>query len=257
MKEAIFKNGKIIQGDCLQYMKNMKDESVDLIVTSPPYNIGKEYEKIMPLQEYVQWCETWLNELFRVSKPNGILWLNLGYVSVDNKGKAIPLPYILWDKIPFYIMQEIVWHYGAGVACKNSFSPRNEKWLFCVKNKNKYTFHLDKVRVPTKYPNQKKNGKLKCNPNGKNPSDVWDIPKVTSGKNRSSKEREKHPAQFPEAIINRILKCCSNENDVVFDPFLGSGTTCAVANKLNRNFIGIELRDSYFDIAKERLNSDS
>ncbi|MFM6250745.1 MAG: site-specific DNA-methyltransferase, partial [Dolichospermum sp.] len=113
---------------------------------------------------------------------------------------------LLWDKIPFYLIQEIVWNYGAGVAGSKFFSPRNEKFLWYVKNPEAYTFNLDDIRDPNvKYPNQKKNGKIKVNPLGKNPTDVWEFPKVTSGQNRSSKERTPHPAQFPSAVIQRII----------------------------------------------------
>ena len=89
----------------------------------------------------------------------GAFWLNLGYISIEDKAHAIPLPYLLWDKIPFYLMQEVVWNYGAGVSCRKSFSPRNEKFLWYVKDQGSYTFNLDDVRDPNvKYPNQKKGG---------------------------------------------------------------------------------------------------
>ena len=102
-------------------------------------------------------------------------------------------------------MQEIVWKYGAGVSAKRRLSPRNEKWLFYVKNPDDYTFNLNEIRDPNvKYPNQKKNGKFRCNPLGKNPSDVWEFPKVTTGSNRSSKERTGHPAQFPLSVVLRV-----------------------------------------------------
>jgi adenine-specific DNA-methyltransferase len=127
-----------------------------------------------------------------------------GYLSVPSRTKAIPIPYLLWDRVPFYLIQEIVWNYGSGVAGSKLFSPRNEKFLWYVKDYENYTFNLDEVRDPNvKYPNQKKNGKIKVNPKGKNPTDVWEFPKVTSGKNRSSKERTDHPAQFPVAVIER------------------------------------------------------
>jgi adenine-specific DNA-methyltransferase len=163
---------------------------------------------------------------------------------------------MLWDRIPFYIIQEIVWHYGAGVAAKRSFSPRNEKFLWCVKNPEDYVFNLDAVRDPdVKYPNQKKNGKLKCNPLGKNPSDVWLFPKVTSGTNRASKERTPHPAQFPVAVIDRIVKACSNANDMVLDPFMGSGSTAEACLANNRVSLGMEIREDYIRIAERRLQS--
>jgi adenine-specific DNA-methyltransferase len=138
-----------------------------------------------------------------------------------------------------------------------AFSPRNEKFLWYVKSPEIYTFNLDEIRDPdVKYPNQKKNGKLKCNPLGKNPSDVWILPKVTSGANRSSKERTTHPAQFPEAVIKRIILASSKPGDVILDPFMGSGTTALVASKLGRRVIGFELSSRYIDLIIGRLEGE-
>ena len=240
--------------DVLDGLSCLDDESVDLVITSPPYNIGKEYEKNLPLEEYLCWCETWMKSIYRITKPNGGFWLNLGYLEVPFKGKSVPISYLLWDKTPFYLLQEIVWHYGAGVSCKNCFSPRNEKWLWFVKNKDNYVFNLDEIRDPdVKYPNQKKNGKLKCNPLGKNPGDVWIIPKVTSGANRSSRERTAHPAQFPIAVIQRIIRGCSNQGDLILDPFAGSGSTLVSAYLCKRNSIGFEINKDYCELMQRRL----
>ena len=152
--------------------------------------------------------------------------LNLGYVPVENHGSAVPIPYLLWDKIPLYLNQEIVWNYSAGVACKNYLSPRNEKILWYVKNPKEYTFHLDAIRDKNvKYPNSKKNGRLRVNTLGKNPSDVWEIAKVTTGYQRSAKERTPHPCQFPTDLIDRLVLGFSDHDSIVFDPFVGSGTT--------------------------------
>jgi len=116
---------------------------------------------------------------------------------------------------------------------------------------------LDEIRDPdVKYPNQKKNGKLKCNPLGKNPSDVWILPKVTSGANRSSKERTEHPAQFPVAVVERIIQASSRPGDLILDPFMGSGTTALVASKLGRKVIGFELSSRYLDLIVRRLEGD-
>jgi len=241
-------------GDSVDLMRQLPDACLPLTVTSPPYNIGKEYEQPLPLGEYLRWSEHWIEEVYRVTAETGAFWLNLGYVSMPGEAKAIPLPYLLWDRIPFYLQQEIVWHYKAGVAARKSFSPRNEKFLWYVKNPEDYTFHLDAVRDPdVKYPNQKKNGKLKCNQLGKNPGDVWQFAKVTSGAERSSKERTPHPAQFPLAVIDRIIKACSNPNEVVFDPFLGSGTTIEAAIRNGRCAIGFELNEQYVDVAARRI----
>ena len=246
----------IYQLDCLDAMTKIPDELIDLMVTSPPYNIGKDYEKNLPIDEYLSWCKMWLSEIYRITLNTGAFWLNLGYLSIPNQAKAIPIPYLIWDKIPFYLIQEIVWNYGAGVAGKKFFSPRNEKFLWYVKNPDKYTFNLDEVRDPNvKYPNQKKNGKLKVNPKGKNPTDVWQFPKVTSGKNRAAKEKTPHPAQFPIAVVSRIIQACSNPNEIIFDPFLGSGTTAVVALSLKRQFIGFEIRADYCEIAANRIDN--
>ena len=246
----------VILGDCLEKMKDIPDNKISLCVTSPPYNIDKEYESKMEINEYVFWCINWINEIYRITKPNGSFWLNLGYFEIPTKGKCVPIPYLLWDKTPFYLLQEIVWYYKAGVATKNYFSPRNEKWLWFVKNPDNYIFNLDSIRDKNvRYPNQKKNGKLKCNPLGKNPTNVWEIPKITSGKNRASKERVNHPAQFPLQIIERIIKGCSNKSDLILDPFAGSGTTGLACVNLNRNYILIEKEEKYYNIINERLNT--
>jgi len=241
--------------DVLKELSN-NNIKVDLTVTSPPYNIGKEYEKNMDIKDYIEWCKKWIGSVYNVSNDNGSFWLNVGYLNVENIGKAVPISYLLWDKTDFYLMQEIVWKYGAGVTAKNFFAPRNEKFLFYIKNKNNYIFNLDTVRDKNvKYPNQKKNGKLRCNPLGKNPTDVWEFPKVTSGKNRSSKERTAHPAQYPLSVIDRIIKVSSNKNNIVLDPFSGSGTTGIAAHGNYRIYIGIEINKDYCDLSIERFEN--
>jgi adenine-specific DNA-methyltransferase len=242
--------------DCVVGMQRLVDSGVKvhLLVTSPPYNIGKSYEENMPLGDYVEWCSKWLGIVGNLVSDKGAFWLNLGYNCVPGKAKALPLSYLLWDKVPMFFVQEIVWNYAAGVASRKSFSPRNEKFLFFVKDENSYTFNLDAVRDPdVKYPNQKKNGVLKCNPLGKNPTDVWQISKVTSGANRSSAERTEHPAQFPEAVIERIILVSSNPGDLILDPFMGSGTTAAVALRLGRKVIGFEISEGYCELIADRL----
>ena len=123
--------------DCIEFMQKLDKPIFDLTITSPPYNIGKEYEKKVKFDQYLNWSKSWMIKLFDVTKKNGMFWLNLGYFKVPAKGCAVPIPYLLWDKSPFYFLQEIVWHYGAGVAAKKLFSPRNEKFLWYVKNPKK------------------------------------------------------------------------------------------------------------------------
>ncbi len=245
--------------DALEAMKMLPDEVIDLTVTSPPYNIGKEYEDVLPLNSYIEWTKGWIQQVYRLTTKFGAFWLNLGYISIPRRARAIPLPYLIWQNVPFYLIQEIVWNYGAGVTTKLSFAPRNEKFLWYVKCPDKYTFNLDDVRDPNvKYPNQKKKGKIRVNPIGKNPTDVWQIPKVTTGEGvngrRASPERTNHPAQFPVAVIDRILKACSNRGELVFDPFIGSGTTAEVAIASERLVIGFEINQEYVNIASERIS---
>lgn len=249
-------NWAVYKGDCMELIARLPEGSVPLTVTSPPYNIGKSYEKVRDVGDYVDWCSDWIKLVHGATAPSGAFWLNLGYQSLPDRAKAIPIPYLLWDRVPFYLIQEVVWNYGAGVAARQSFSPRNEKFLWYVRDPDDYTFNLDDVRDPNvKYPNQRKNGKLKCNPLGKNPSDVWQFPKVTSGRNRSSKERTPHPAQFPTAVVERIVKACSNTGDVVLDPFMGSGSLAEAALRAGRKAIGFEINADYVDLTADRLKA--
>jgi adenine-specific DNA-methyltransferase len=243
-------------GDTLSLQTGIPSEMFNAIITSPPYNIGKEYESVQPLNDYIDWSAEWITAASKLLTDNGTLLLNLGYVSVENEGRAIPIPYLLWDKVPLYLNQEIVWNYSAGVACKNYLSPRNEKVLWYVKDSKNYTFNLDAIRDKNvKYPNSKKNGKLRVNTLGKNPSDVWEIAKVTTGYNRSSNERTPHPCQFPTDLIDRMVLGFTNEQDIVFDPFVGSGTTFESCMKNNRFCVGFEIKPEYCEIAKKRMQS--
>lgn len=211
--------GLLYNMDCEKALAQLHEPCLASTITSPPYNIGKEYEDIMPLGEYLNWLSRIATSIEKITLNNGNFIFNVGYLSVKDKGRAVPIPYLVWDKIPFYLNQEIIWHYEAGVAAKKYLSPRNEKILWYVKNKDSYTFNLDPIRDPNvKYPNQKKKGKLRCNSIGKNPSDIWEIAKVTSGTNRSSIERTAHPAQFPEDLIRRLMLGFTNQNDLVLDP---------------------------------------
>jgi len=240
--------------DTLCTLNLLPDKLFNLIITSPPYNIGKEYESVLPIKEYVEWTGRWTMESSRLLADNGSLLLNVGYVQIEGKGRAIPLPYLVWDKIPLFLNQEIVWNYSAGVACKNYLSPRNEKILWYVKDAENYVFNLDAIRDQNvKYPNSKRHGKPRVNTLGKNPSDVWEIAKITTGEGRASAERTAHPCQFPMDLVNRIVLGFSCENDIVFDPFVGSGTTIESCIKNQRHCIGFEIRKDYCDIAIRRI----
>lgn len=246
----------LYQGDATQWLDRVRsaEVAIPLTITSPPYNIGKAYEQPRSVEDYIVWCANWMQQLYQVTTAQGAFWLNLGYLEVPDRGLCVPIPYLLWDKSPFYLIQEIVWHYGAGVSTRHRLSPRNEKWLFYVKDRQQYTFNLDDIRDPNvKYPDQKKAGKYRCNPLGKNPSDVWQFPKVTTGAKRSSKERTGHPAQFPLGIVERIVRASSHPGELVFDPFAGSGSTGIAAYGLGRLFVGVEIRLDYCEMAVKRF----
>lgn len=249
-------NVAIFNIDCQEGIPLIKNDTIEInsTITSPPYNIGKIYENVIPVNEYIDWLANIINIIYDITISTGSFLLNVGYFEVPNKGKAVPITYLIWDKTKFYLNQEIIWNYGAGVAAKKFLSPRNEKILWFLKNKDNYTFNLDAIRDPNvKYPNQKKNGKLRCNTIGKNPSDVWQIAKVTSGANRSSKERTSHPAQFPTDLIDRMVLGFTNQNDLILDPFIGSGTTAISCIQHNRKCIGFEINKEYCEIAKNRI----
>ena len=243
---------KIVVGDCLDRFSEIETGSVALVLTSPPYNIGKPYEQRLPLDEYVAWCRMWLAEIRRVLCPTGAAWINLGFLEVPALGRAVPLPYLLWPHFGLYLIQEVVWRYENGVACRRRLSPRNEKLVWLVKDPTAYSFDLDAIRdQDIRFPNSRRNGRLRYNPLGKNPGDVWHIPKVTSG--RASPERAAHPTQMPVALAERIVLACSRPGEIVLDPFSGSGTTLVAASRHGRKGIGIEKDVSYAEMASERL----
>lgn len=245
----------VATGDSLQLLQLLPDESVDLVLTSPPYNIGKSYERVLPIDDYLRWCESWLAELHRICAPAGSVWINVGYLSVPGRGTAVPIPYLLWGLTELHLVQEVVWFFRAGVGCRRRFSPRNEKLLWFVKDARGYDFDLDSVRDPdVRYPQQRRHGRLRCNPAGKNPTDVWEIARVTAGR-RKAAERVPHPAQMPLALARRVILSCSRPDQVVLDPFFGSGTTAVAALTEGRLAVGLERRSDYVALAEHRIRA--
>ena len=157
-------------GDSLSLLTRVPDQSVQLVLTSPPYNIGKPYEVRRSVDEYVDWCALWLREIKRILTPTGAAWINLGHLEVPGRGRAVPIPYLLWAETDLYLIQEVVWTQRNGVACRRLLSPRNEKLLWFVREPRDYVFDLDQIRdTDVKYPNQRSHGRIRCNPLGKNP----------------------------------------------------------------------------------------
>ncbi len=244
----------LYQGDCLQLLQDIPDNSIKLIVTSPPYNLGKEYEKKTLLDKYLEFQKKVITECVRVLAEDGsICWQVGNYVE---NGEVMPLDILLY---PIFVTtglkmrNRVIWHFGHGLHCSKRFSGRYETLMWFTKSDN-YVFNLDPVRVPQKYPNKKyfkgpKAGKLSCNPLGKNPGDVWMIPNVKS----NHPEKTEHPCQFPVELIERLILSMTNENDWILDPFMGVATTAVAAVLHKRKAVGAELFKKYIEKGRERV----
>jgi adenine-specific DNA-methyltransferase len=242
----------IYHGDCLVAMHDIPDNSVDLIFADPPYNIGKLFGKFKDTwpsdMDYAKWCYNWLEICIKKLKPTGSI-----YVMTSTQA----MPYLdLWLRDRLSIMSRIVWHYdSSGVQAKNYFGSLYEPILFCVKNPKSYTFNATDIEVEAKtgavrklidyrkeVPTPYKTTKI--------PGNAWYIPRVRY----RMAEYENHPTQKPESLLERIIKASTNPHEIILDPFSGTFTTCAVAQKLGRKSIGIELQSEYVKIGLRRLN---
>jgi adenine-specific DNA-methyltransferase len=256
----------IKNGDCLSILKKIEDGKFDLILTSPPYNVGKSYETKTSIEKYLETQEEIISELVRTLSDKGNLCWQVGnYV---DKGEIFPLDifyYQIFKKHGLKLRNRIVWHFGHGLHASNRFSGRYETILWFSKT-DEYIFNLDNVRIPSKYPGKlhfkgPKKGLPSGNPLGKNPSDVWeiieqdwdramwDIPNVKS----NHPEKTDHPCQFPIELVERCVLALTNEDSWILDPFSGVGSTIIGAIKNNRNGIGIEKEKDYCKIANERI----
>lgn len=250
----IDKDIRIACEDNLDFVRKLSDESMKLIVTSPPYNIGKIYEEKISLENYIQRQTRIIAECIRLLHPQGSLCWQVGN-HVQN-GEVFPLDIVLYHIFKDHglkLRNRIVWHFGHGLHCSKRLSGRHETILWFTKSDD-YTFNMDPIRVPSKYPNKKyfkgpNKGKFSCNPNGKNPSDVWEIPNVKS----NHCEKTIHPCQFPVELVERLVLSMTNEEDNVFDPFMGVGSTIIAAIKNNRVGYGCDTEREYIDTTWDRI----
>lgn len=247
----------VYPGDCLELLGQIPDESVQLVVTSPPYNIGKEYEKKLDLGKYLRQQARVIAECVRALSPSGsICWQVGNYV---DGGAIVPLDSVLYPVFAEHglkMRNRIVWHFEHGLHCKNRFSGRYETIVWFTKTDD-YVFNLDPVRVPQKYPGKKhfkgpKAGQYSGNPLGKNPGDVWTIPNVKS----NHVEKTQHPCQFPVELIERLVLALSDSGQRVFDPFLGVGTSIVAAVRHGRMGLGAEIHRPYVDLALDRIRQE-
>lgn len=245
----------LFQGDCLGFLPSLPDGLAKLIVTSPPYNLGKEYEARLSLETYLNQQYQVIEQCFRVLHPQGnICWQVGNYVS---NGEIIPLDvklFPLFESLGLRMRNRIVWQFGHGLHASRRFSGRYEVIMWFTKGDD-YTFRLDEVREPQKYPQKKyfkgpKRGQLSGNPLGKNPSDIWNIPNVKA----NHVEKTEHPCQFPVELIERLVLSMTDPGDWVLDPFIGTGTTAIAALMHGRKAVGAEIVPKYVRIAKERIH---
>lgn len=247
----------VLQGDCLDLLKTIPTETIQLIATSPPYNIGKEYETRLKLETYLEQQARVIRECVRILSPTGsICWQVGNYV---DRGAVIPLDTVLYPiftDLGLRMRNRIIWHFEHGLHCSRRFSGRYETVVWFTKSED-YTFNLDPVRVPQKYPGKKhfkgpKAGQYSSNPLGKNPGDLWVIPNVKS----NHVEKTEHPCQFPVELIERLVLSMTNKGDWVLDPFLGTGTSIIAAIRHDRRGAGAETVPRYVQLAQDRIRQE-
>lgn len=246
----------LYNGDILNLLKQVPDNTFQLIVTSPPYNVGKEYEKTIPLQEYIESQKKVIKECYKKLKEGGhICWQVGNYIDKKHK-EVFPLDVVLYPifkEIGLKLRNRIIWHFEHGLHPTSRFSGRHETILWFTKGDN-YYFNVDPVRVPQKYPGKlhykgPKKGLPSGNPLGKNPGDVWIIPNVK----HNHPEKTIHPCQFPIGLIENLVLSMTKEGDWILDPYIGVGTTAAAAVLNKRKVAGADLYKEYLDVAKERV----
>lgn len=233
---------QIILGDAIEKLADFPDESFDLIIVDAPYNLGKDYgnnHDIKGFEEYLYFSRQWTKGCYRVLRSTGTLYVFMGFRFISY------LYDILERGLSMYFNSWIVWHYTQGMGKTKGFSPRHDDILMFTKG-CQFTFNLNEVRVPQKYYRERNNMR------GANPGDVWEFSHV----HYCNGNRQNHPTQKPEGLIERMVLASSNEGGHVLDLFSGSGTTLRVCQQLSRNCIGIEINPDYVEMTKKRLQSE-
>lgn len=263
-----FSNGYDVVLGCNNVIDFLQEApKVKLIITSPPYNIGKPYEKRVEFQDYLKWQKDVLKRCIEILSPQGSLCWEVGNY-IEN-GEVFPLDIYFYNiikkELGLHLRNRIVWHFGHGLHASKRFSGRYETILWFTKTDD-YTFNLDAVRIPQKYPGKRSykgpnKGKPSAHPLGKNPSDrwqivlrdwekeLWDIPNVKS----NHPEKTIHPSQFPIELVERLVLALTNEGDTVFDPFMGVGSALIAAVLHNRKAVGVDKERQYTDLAFKRV----
>lgn len=254
-------SNEVMVGDCREILPTLPEASVDLIFADPPFNIGYKYDRYDDAQsksDYLKCTEEWLKQAHRLLKPDGSIFVAIG----DEYAAEIK---VRLDALNLTMRNWIVWHYTFGVSCKQKFNRSHVHIFYYVVDPNNFTFNADEIRVPSA--RQTAYSDRRANPKGKLPddtwvlrpqedntafgpqTDTWNVPRVCG----TFKERGAHPCQMPAALLERIIRVASNRDDLVLDPFAGSGTTLAVAKRLGRKYQGVELSADYAEKIRNRL----
>ena len=264
---AVIERNALIQGDCIKCLSELEAGSVDLVFADPPFNIGYDYdvyEDRKGAEEYMAWTQKWMTGVKEALKPNGTFWLAIG------DDFAAELKILAQRDLGFCCRSWVIWYYTFGVNCTKKFSRSHTHLFHFVKNPKNFTFNADAIRVPSA--RQTVYADVRAVPKGRLPDDtwllrpqdvdggfspdenVWYFPRVCG----TFKERAGfHGCQMPEQLLARIIRVSSNPGDLVLDPFAGSGSTLAVAKKLNRDWLGFELSENYADRVRPRLKAIS
>jgi DNA modification methylase len=257
--------GRIHQQDCIAGMNALPEGSIDLAFADPPFNIGYEYDVYHDSKDYSQyldWSREWIGAVHRVLKADGTFWLAIG----DEFAAELKIES---QKLGFHIRSWVIWYYTFGVNCRAKFSRSHVHLFHFVKDPKRFTFRAEELenRIPSA--RQLVYGDIRANPNGRLPDDTWILrPQDLAGHFSveedtwffsrvagTFKERQGfHGCQMPEQLLGRIIRLCSHPNEIVLDPFSGSGTTLAVAKKLGRNYLGFDLSPEYVKRGTDRLS---
>ncbi|WP_435008592.1 DNA-methyltransferase [Tundrisphaera lichenicola] len=256
---------RLILGDCIEGLRSLEAGSVDLAFADPPFNIGYKYDVYddrKKADDYLDWTRRWAAEIVRVLKPDGTFWLAIG------DEFAAELKMIFHRELGLSPRSWVIWYYTFGVNCKYKFSRSHAHLLYFVKNPARFTFNVDEIRVPSA--RQLVYADARANPVGRLPDDTWILRPQDASESFGPEEdtwyvprvcgtfKERagwHGCQMPEQLLGRIVKSSSNPDDLVLDPFSGSGTTLTVAKKLGRRYLGFEVSADYARRARERLDA--
>ncbi len=249
----------LFHGDCTKLLSSIPRRVARLVITSPPYNVGKPYERRkLTIPEYISQQSAVIEQCVRILNPRGSLCWQVG--SYVEKNRVLPLDILLYNEFAsrgLTLRNRIIWHFGHGLHCRRRFSGRYETILWFTKGDD-YLFNMDAVRVPQKYPGKRhykgpNKGRYSSNPKGKNPGDVWLIPNVKN----NHPEKTIHPCQFPVELVMRLILALTKKDDLVVDPFMGVGSTAAAAVLTGRRVAGAEMNGAYFRLAKTRVKQSS